>query len=71
MSKSLNTSEVPPKKPRHAGWVASVTAVWWKYDGTWMFGAPRVDHVKDEADLFENDDRRAAFLLYRRADFQD
>ena len=27
-----------------------------------MFGAPRVDHVKDEADLLENDDRRAAFL---------
>ena len=37
----------------------------------WMFGAPRVDHIENEADLLENDDRRAAFLLYRRADFQD
>jgi len=47
------------------------SGVWWKYDGTWMFGAPRVDHVKDEADLLENDDRRAGFLLYCRADLQD
>jgi len=36
-----------------------------------MFGALRVDHVEDEVDLLENDDRRAAFLLYRRTDFQD
>jgi len=36
-----------------------------------VFGAPRVDHIEDEADLLENNNRRAAFLLYRRADFQD
>jgi len=46
-------------------------AVWRKYDGMWRFGAPRVDHVEDEADLLENDDRRAAFLLYRWAGSQD
>ena len=43
----------------------------WKYGGMWKFGAPRVDHVGDEVDLLENDDRRAAFLLYRRVDLQD
>jgi len=37
----------------------------------WRFGAPRVDHVEDEADLLETDDRRAAFLLYRRVGSQD
>lgn len=47
------------------------SATWWKYDGKWRFGAPCVDHVEDEMTLLENDNRRAAFLLYSRADFQD
>ena len=51
--------------------LSSRSAAWWKYDGMWMFGAPHVDHIENEADLLKNDDRRAAFLLYRRADFQD
>jgi len=44
------------------------SSTWWKYDGMWRFGAPRADHVKDEVDLLENDDRRAAFLVYCRVD---
>jgi hypothetical protein len=44
---------------------------WWKYDSQWKFGAPRVDRVKDEIDLLDNDGRRAAFLLYSRVDFED
>ena len=47
------------------------SSTWWKYDGRWRFGAPRIDRVEDEVDLLENDDRHAAFLLYCRADFQD
>ncbi|KAF9645629.1 hypothetical protein BDM02DRAFT_3262776 [Thelephora ganbajun] len=43
-------------------------ATWWKYDGRWRFGAPHVDHIEGEVDLLENDDRRAAFLLYRQTD---
>ena len=42
------------------------SATWWKYDGMWRFGMPRIDRVEDEVDLLENDDRRAAFLLYRQ-----
>ena len=45
------------------------SGTWWKYDGMWGFGAPRVDHIEDEVDLLENDDRRAAFLVYCRVDF--
>lgn len=47
------------------------SATWWKYDGRWRFGAPRIDDIRGEADLLKNDGRRAAFLLYRRADPQD
>jgi len=47
------------------------SATWWKYDGMWEFGVPRVDRVKDEVDLLKKDDRRAAFLVYCRVDCQD
>lgn len=47
------------------------SATWWKYDGMWGFGAPRVDHIEDEAELLENDDRRAAFLVYCRVNCSD
>ena len=46
-------------------------AVWWNYDDMRQFGVPHVDHINDEADLLENDGRRAAFLLYCQADLQD
>ena len=45
------------------------SATWWKYDGMWNFGAPRVDYIEDEVDLLENDGRHAAFLVYCRVDF--
>jgi hypothetical protein len=44
---------------------------WWKYDGMWRFGAPRIDDVEDEADLLECDGRRAAYLLYRQEEVPD
>ena len=47
------------------------SATWWKYDDMWRFGAPCIDHIEDEVDLLKNDDRRAAFLVYCRADCQD
>jgi hypothetical protein len=47
------------------------STMWWRYDDQWRFGAPRVDRVEDEADLLENDHRRATFLLYSRADLED
>ena len=46
------------------------SGTWWKYDGMWRSGTPRVDYVEDEIDLLENDGRRAAFLLYFDADLQ-
>ena len=47
------------------------SATWWKYDGMWRFGVPRVDQIDDELGLLENDHRRAAFLIYCEVDRQD
>ena len=47
------------------------SARWWKYDGMWRFGVPRIDCVENETDLLTNDGRRASFLLYCQADSQD
>lgn len=47
------------------------SATWWKYDGIQRFGVPHIDHIEDEVDLLKSDGRRAAFLLYCRADIQD
>ena len=44
---------------------------WWKYDGMWNTSVLRVDHVENEVDLLENDNRQAAYLLYCRADFRE
>ena len=46
-------------------------ATWWNYNDMREFGAPSVEHINDEADLLENDGRRAAFLLYCQAVSQD
>jgi len=51
--------------------LSNESSTWWKCDGRWRLGAPRVDRGVSEVDLLENDGRRAAFLLYCRADFQD
>jgi hypothetical protein len=36
----------------------------------WKLGAPHLDYVEDEVNLLKNDNRRAAFLLYRRVYLQ-
>jgi len=41
---------------------------WWSYDGMREFGSSQRDHVKDEADLLNNEGRHAAFFIYRRSD---
>ena len=63
LSKVLTQAKSCPRSPD--------TLDAWLPGGMWRFGAPRVDHVEDKADLLENDDQRAAFLLYRWVGSQD
>jgi hypothetical protein len=46
-------------------------STWWKYDGKWKFGKPKLETIATEEELRQFDTRLPAYLIYRRCEADD